>query len=98
MIKVTQGIYNDKTVKEMNKMMNISNSPAGITVHDEPDMTKVAAEISTYRYKKAIQHMILLRSMEEITNDEVKRLISQLQSPDEENWTVAEECIKQKLS
>jgi len=36
--------------------------------------------------------------MEVLNNDEVKRLISQLKSPDRENWYIAEECIKQKLS
>lgn len=54
--------------------------------------------IPSYRYTMAIHEMILLRSMEVLNNDEVKRLISQLKSPDHENWTVAEECIKQKLT
>jgi len=55
-------------------------------------------EISSYRYNKAIQHMILLRSMGELDNKEVKRLISMLRSPDHENWTVAEECIEKLLA
>jgi len=54
--------------------------------------------IPTYRYTLAIHEMMLLRIMEVLNNDEVKRLISQLKSPDRENWYVAEECIKQKLS
>ena len=55
-------------------------------------------QISSFRYTRALEHITLLRIMEEIDNNEVKRLISQLQSPDYENWTIAEECIKQKLA
>ncbi len=94
MIIVTQGIYNDKTVTSMNKILN-GNPHIRMS---ESTVKQGPLEISSYRYNLAIQHMILLRSMEELNNDEVKRLISQLQSPDPENWTVAEECIKQKLS
>ena len=54
--------------------------------------------LSDNRYKIAIDHISLLRVMEEIDNAEVKRLISLLKSPDFENWFVAEECIRQKLS
>ena len=54
--------------------------------------------ISTDRYCTALVEINLLRSTEEIDNKEVKRLISLLKSPDYENWVVAEECIKQKLS
>jgi hypothetical protein len=54
--------------------------------------------LSDNRYKIAIDHISLLRVMEEIDNAEVKRLITLLHSPDHENWHVAEECIKQKLS
>lgn len=54
--------------------------------------------ISDHRYNRAMVRITLLRTMNEIDNNEVKRLISQLESPDHENWTVAEECIKQKLA
>jgi hypothetical protein len=55
-------------------------------------------QISNDRFARAVVQINLLRSMEEIDNAEVKRLISLLKSPDRENWYVAEECIKQKLS
>lgn len=55
-------------------------------------------QISEHRYKRAIDNITLLRVMQEIDNEEVKRLISLIKSPDYENWNVAEECIKQKLS
>jgi hypothetical protein len=55
-------------------------------------------EISSYRYHKIIQEITLLRSMQEIDNKEVKRLIGMLNSTDPENWTVAEEFVKNKLS
>lgn len=55
-------------------------------------------EISNYRYNQAIDHITLLRVMGEVTNKEVRTLISQLKSPDPENWTMAEEAIKSKLS
>jgi len=75
------------------------NNKTVTTMNDSPSTAMEAPrEISSFRYNKAIQHMILLRSMEVITNDEVKRLITLLHSPDHENWHVAEECIKQKLS
>jgi len=79
--------FNNKTVTTMN------DSPSTAM-----EAMEAPREISSFRYNNAIQHMILLRSMEVITNDEVKRLVSQLQSPDDENWHVAEECIRQKLS
>lgn len=54
--------------------------------------------ISDYRYDKAMTKITLLRVMQEIDNKEVKRLISLLESPDRENWTVAEEVLKNSLS
>ena len=73
------------------------------TVTTMSDMTEMATSqeiqrLSDNRYKIAIDHISLLRVMEEIDNAEVKRLISLLKSPDFENWFVAEECIRQKLS
>ena len=59
---------------------------------------KVSSQISDYRYKRAMQNIILLRTMGEIDNSEVRRLISMLKSPDYENWTVAEETITNKLA
>lgn len=64
----------------------------------EKAVSEAPARISDNRYKIAIDHITLLRVMQEIDNAEVKRLISLLNSPDHENWLVAEECIKQKLS
>ena len=82
---VEPGTYNIKTVTTMSDQTETATSQ---------EIPRIPRDI----YNKAIQHMILLRSMEVLTNDEVKRLISQLNSPDHENWHVAEECIKQKLS
>ena len=59
---------------------------------------KAPSQISDYRYDKAMMKITLLKLMQEIDNKEVKRLINLLESPDGENWVVAEECIKQKLS
>lgn len=86
MIEVKQGIYNNKTITTMSDTAEM------------PMTAKAPAEISDYRYKRAIQHMILLRSMGEITNAEVKRLITLLKSPDSENWHIAELAIEEKLS
>ena len=96
MLNVQRGSYNTNTVKTMDYMNKISNTK-------QPIMSESAEQerppsIPSYRYTMAIHEMMLLRSMEVLNNDEVKRLISQLKSPDHENWTVAEECIKQKLS
>jgi len=76
----------------MNKTLNTKQPTM-----DDASVQEGPPTIASYRYNLAIQHMILLRSMEEIDNKEVKRLISLLKSPDYENWTVAEECINQKL-
>ena len=67
---------------------------------NQPEMavSEEKPRLSDNRYKIAIDHISLLRVMEEIDNAEVKRLITLLHSPDHENWHVAEECIKQKLS
>ena len=54
-------------------------------------------EISDYRYSKALRQITLLRVMEVITNDEVRRIHGLLKSPDYENWHVAEELIKKLL-
>lgn len=80
-----QGPNNGKILKNMGNMSEMATSEA-------------PARISDNRYKIAIDHITLLRAMQEIDNAEVKRLISLLHSPDHENWLVAEECIKQKLS
>ena len=74
--------FNNKTVTTMSESAEQEGPPS----------------IPSYRYTMAIHEMMLLRSMEVLNNDEVKRLISQLKSPDRENWYIAEECIKQKLS
>jgi hypothetical protein len=92
---IREADFNNKTVTAMSK---ISNTKQPIMSDSPSTAMEAPREISSFRYNKAIQHMILLRSMEVITNDEVKRLVSQLQSPDHENWTVAEECINQKFS
>ena len=54
--------------------------------------------ISTARYDRVVSKLLLLRTMGEITNSEVKRVISLIESPDWENWTVAEETVKNLLS
>lgn len=79
-------------------MNKISNAKHPITMSESTPAQEVPSTIPSYRYNLAIHEMMLLRSMEVLNNDEVKRLISQLKSPDHENWTIAEECIKQKLS
>ena len=87
-----------------NRLLNVK--PASFTKDTVTTMSDQAEQatsqeiprIPSYRYTMVIHEMTLLRSMEVLTNDEVKRLISQLKSPDPENWHVAEECIKQKLS
>jgi hypothetical protein len=79
-----------------------SSSPSGITVHQssfgraKEDWGK--PYLSNERYDRVIRKITLLKIMDLITNEEVKRLISLIESPDPENWTVCEECIKQKLS
>lgn len=85
MIEVKQGIYNNKTITTM-------GNEAAMSVSEGP------AQISDYRYKRAIDHITLLRAMGEISNAEVKRLLSLLKSPDSENWHIAELAIEEKLS
>lgn len=87
MIEVKQGIFNNKTITTMSDTAEMPQMEA-----------KAPTEISPYRYTKAIQHMILLRSMGEIDNKETKRLVTLLQSPDEENWNIAELAIAERLS
>ena len=77
--------FNNKTVTTMSDMAEMATS-------------QEIPRLSANRYREALGKIFLLRSMEEIDNKEVKRLISLLESPDHENWHVAEECIKQKLS
>lgn len=59
---------------------------------------KMPVEISSFRYDRILKRITLLRVMGEITNSEVKRIISLVESPDMENWHVAEEAVKNLLS
>jgi len=93
-LTVKRGSYNASTVKTIDDMNKISNR---VTMNEEA-VQEGPPSIPSYRYTMAIHEMMLLRSMDVLNNDEIKRLISQLKSPDHENWTVAEECIKQKLT
>jgi len=69
------------------------------TVSERPMMeATMSIEISSFRYDTALKRITLLRTMGEITNSEVKRIISLIESPDMENWHVAEESIKSMLS
>lgn len=81
---------NDIILNNVNSMGNASS--------DMGSVLKEPSEIPPYRYEKVMRKITLLKLMEEIDNVEVKRLIALLESPDSENWVVAEECIKQKLS
>ena len=96
MLNVQRGSYNTNTVKTMSDMNKISNTQRPVNMSEA--VQEGPPSIPSYRYTMAIHEMMLLRSMDLLNNDEVKRLISQLKSPDHENWTVAEECIKQKLT
>lgn len=55
-------------------------------------------KISSHRYDLVLKKVMLLNSMGEITNKEVKRILSLVESPDSENWLVAEETIINLLS
>ena len=85
------------TNEEANEDASIYKKPL---IHEPMNETvqESSPRISDHRYTRAFGNILLLRSMEEIDNNEVKRLLSLLESPDYENWVVAEECIKQKLN
>ena len=53
---------------------------------------------SAERAMYAMSKISLLHGMKRLTDKEVARLVSLMDSADEENWTVAEECINQKFS
>jgi hypothetical protein len=83
----------------MNIKKNFNNkSVIPMSDHTEMATSQERPRMSDYRYDKVVMKLTLLRSMNEIDNQEVKRLISLCESPDYENWVVAEECIKQKLA
>lgn len=86
LLNVKQASFTNDTVKHMGNSSDMAME------------AKVESKISDYRYDKAMRKITLLKLMQEIDNKEVKRLINLLESPDGENWVVAEECIKQKLS
>jgi hypothetical protein len=91
MIEIKEGKYTEKTIKTINKISK--------EMGDLAEKPKEAnREISPFRYTKALQHLVLLRSMGEVDNKEVKRLISLLQSPDHENWEIAEMAIAKLLA
>lgn len=50
------------------------------------------------KWSRAFRKITLLRVMGRITDKEVGRLVSLIESEDSENWLVCEECIKQKYS
>ena len=53
---------------------------------------------SAERAMYALSKISILQGMKKLTDQEIARLISMIDSNDEENWTVAEECINQKFS
>jgi len=82
-------------VDYMKQMMTTGLAPIYNT--PQPDVN-VNVEIDLVYYFKFIYKIQLLHQVGAITPKEVARLIGMIDSKDEENWTVAEECINQKFS
>jgi hypothetical protein len=86
---------NVSLVHYMKQMMSQGTAP----IYNAPEsQLNAGGEIDNVYYFKLIYKIQLLHQVGAITPKEVARLITMLDSPDSENWTVAEECINQKFS
>jgi len=85
-------------MKQMNDMMMmpVPSNPIFNAPQDK-DFEEVRFD-SAERAMYAMSKISLLHGMKKITDKEAARLVSLMDSKDEENWTVAEECINQKFS
>ena len=94
--------------KAKTMLLDKTNIPPGVSLVDymkqmmtpglAPIYNTPQPEIDNVYYFKLIYKIQLLHQVGAITPKEVARLITMLDSPDSENWTVAEECINQKFS
>jgi hypothetical protein len=84
----------DDQLKKMSEYMKLGIMPIQNASLPEPEI-KIAIESSFYF--KMLFKINLLYAMEQLDKREVGRLITMLDSDDPENWTLVEECIKQKL-
>ena len=72
-------------------IMPIQNMP-------EPQISTIKPELDIVAYMKLMSKIQLLVSLGKIQPAEVGRLVSMLDSPDPESWTLAEGAVQQKLS
>jgi hypothetical protein len=77
-------------------MMPVPSNPI-FNAPPDKDFEEVRFD-SAERAMYAMSKISLLHGMKKITDKEAARLVSLMDSKDEENWTVAEECINQKFS
>jgi hypothetical protein len=88
-----------KTVEEYMAQMNtMMLAPTHIINPIYNSLPEPSVAMDNVVYFKGIYKIQLLHQVGAITPKEVARLVSLLDSPDEENWHVAEECIRQKFS
>jgi len=85
----------DEYMLQMNTMM-LAPMPTINPIYNSPSDPSIS--IDNVVYFKGIYKIQLLHQVGAITPKEVARLVSLLDSPDDENWIVAEEIIKQKFS
>lgn len=64
----------------------------------EPQISTITPELEIIPYMKLMTKIQLLASLGKIEPKEVARLVSMLDSPDPESWTLAEGAVQQKLS
>jgi len=83
-------------MKQMNDMMMM---PVNHPIYSSPDIEYEEPRFnSAERAMYAMSKISILQGMKRLTDKEAARLVSLMDSKDEENWTVAEECINQKFS
>ncbi len=82
----------------MERWRMTSSTPMNTIYDPNPLPSTPKIEIDNVFYFKHIYKIQLLHQIGAITIKEVGRLVSMLDSVDLENWTMAEECIKQKFS
>lgn len=76
------------------QMMSTGIAP----IYNAPIMQELERFNPAERAMYAMSKISLLHGMKRLTDKEAARLVSLMDSKDEENWTVAEECINQKFS
>lgn len=92
---------NDPLWRDFYKHVMMGVAPIDVSLPEPspgPTISAITPELEIIPYMKLMTKIQLLASLGKIEPKEVARLVSMLDSPDPESWTLADGAIHQKLS